>query len=108
MIQFDFDLGETANSVRDMVQQFASASIAPRAAEIDHANTFPRDLWPELGRLGLLGITASPNYGGAGMGYTEHVVVLEEISRASAWSSRIALFPKKMSWGRSTTAYASS
>ena len=84
MIQFDFDLGETANSVRDMVQQFASASIAPRAAEIDHANTFPRDLWPELGRLGLLGITASPNYGGAGMGYTEHVVVLEEISRASA------------------------
>jgi isovaleryl-CoA dehydrogenase len=84
MIQLDFDLSETANSVRNMVQQFASASIAPRADEIDRTNTFPRDLWPELGRLGLLGITASSNYGGAGMGYTEHVVAMEEISRGSA------------------------
>lgn len=80
----DFDLTETAHSVRDMVHQFAQTHIAPRAATIDHTNEFPRDLWPELGQLGLLGITVSTEYGGAGMGYLEHVVAMEEISRASA------------------------
>ncbi|MBX9806125.1 MAG: isovaleryl-CoA dehydrogenase [Alphaproteobacteria bacterium] len=84
MISLDFNLGDTANSVRDMVQQFAATTIAPRAAEIDESNTFPRDLWPQLGGLGLLGITVSQSYGGAGMGYAEHVIAMEEISRASA------------------------
>jgi isovaleryl-CoA dehydrogenase len=63
---------------------FASESIAPRAAEIDRSNEFPRDLWPELGKLGLHGITVEEEYGGAGMGYLEHVVAMEEVSRASA------------------------
>ena len=84
MISFDFNLNDTANSVRDMVHQFATAKIAPRAPEIDESNTFPRDLWPQLGELGLLGITVNQTYGGAGMGYTEHVIAMEEISRASA------------------------
>lgn len=84
MTDFDFDLGEVANSVRDMVRQFAEEKIAPRACEIDHTNEFPRDLWPELGQLGLLGITVSEEFGGSGMGYLEHVLVMEEISRASA------------------------
>lgn len=80
----DFNLGETTDSVRDMVQQFASDVIAPRAADIDQSNEFPRDLWPQLGALGLLGITVSEQDGGSGMGYLEHVVAMEEISRASA------------------------
>lgn len=84
MTDFDFDLGEIANSVRDMVREFAEEKIAPRAIEIDHTNEFPRDLWPELGQLGLLGITVSEEFGGSGMGYLEHVLVMEEISRASA------------------------
>lgn len=80
----DFNLGELANSVRETVRQFAADLIAPRACEIDERNEFPRDLWPEFGALGLLGITVSEQDGGAGMGYLEHVVVMEEISRASA------------------------
>ena len=84
MLEFDFDLGEIATSVRDMVRQFAAEKIAPRASHIDEANEFPRDLWPELGQLGLLGITVPEEFGGAGMGYLEHVVVMEEISKASA------------------------
>lgn len=84
MIALDFDLSDTSKSVRDMVQAFAKTHIAPRAAEIDESNTFPRDLWPKLGELGLLGITAKENYGGAAMGYQEHVIAMEEISRASA------------------------
>ena len=84
MHEFDFDLGEIASSVRDMVRQFAAERITPRAAEIDETNEFPRDLWPELGQLGLLGITVSEEFGGSGMGYLEHVIVMEEISRASA------------------------
>ena len=79
----DFDLPETAQSVRDMVEQFAQAEIAPMAEDVDASNNFPRKLWPKLGELGLLGITASEEYGGAGMGYLEHVLVMEEISRAS-------------------------
>jgi len=80
----DFGLGETAELTRDSVAGFAAEKIAPRAAAIDRDNEFPRDLWPELGGLGLLGITVEPEHGGAGMGYLEHCVAMEEISRASA------------------------
>jgi isovaleryl-CoA dehydrogenase len=80
----DFGLGETIDMLREAVRDFASTRIAPRAAEIDRANTFPRDLWPELGSLGLLGITVEEEWGGAGLGYLAHVVAMEEISRASA------------------------
>ncbi|MBM3483045.1 MAG: isovaleryl-CoA dehydrogenase [Alphaproteobacteria bacterium] len=80
----DFGLGETAGMIRDSVRDFAESEIAPRAAEIDHTNDFPRDLWPKLGSLGLLGITVEEEQGGAGLGYLEHCVAMEEISRASA------------------------
>ena len=80
----NFDLGETADMLRDTAMNFAAEAIAPRAAEIDRSNEFPRDLWPELGKLGLLGITVEEEFGGAAMGYLEHVVAMEEISRASA------------------------
>ncbi|MCA8931275.1 MAG: isovaleryl-CoA dehydrogenase [Rhodospirillaceae bacterium] len=80
----NFDLGDTAELLRDTARGFASDRIAPRAEEIDRTNTFPRDLWPAMGDLGLHGITVEQDYGGAGMGYTEHCVAMEEISRASA------------------------
>jgi isovaleryl-CoA dehydrogenase len=80
----DFDLGETADMIRDTVKGFADEQIAPRAAEIDRTDKFPRDLWPKMGELGLLGITVEEEWGGAGLGYLEHVVAMEEISRASA------------------------
>jgi isovaleryl-CoA dehydrogenase len=80
----NFDLGETADLLRDTVKAFARAEIAPRAADIDRDNHFPMDLWPKMGDLGLHGITVSGEYGGAGMTYLEHVVAIEEISRASA------------------------
>ena len=80
----DLDLGETADILRETVRSFAQAEIAPRAADIDRDNEFPRDLWPQLGRLGLLGITVEEEWGGAGMGYAAHVLAMEEISRASA------------------------
>jgi isovaleryl-CoA dehydrogenase len=80
----NFDLGETADMLRESVAGFASAEIAPRSAEIDRSNEFPMDLWRKLGDLGVLGITVEEEYGGAGMGYLEHVVAVEEISRASA------------------------
>jgi isovaleryl-CoA dehydrogenase len=80
----DFDLGEVADMLRDQVESFAADEIAPRAAAIDLANDFPADLWPKLGAVGLLGVTVAPEYGGAGMGYLEHVVAMEEVSRASA------------------------
>ena len=79
----DFDLGETADMLRDTVQSFAADEVAPRAAEIDSSDEFPRDLWPKMGALGLHGLTVEEEYGGSGMGYTEHVVAVEEISRAS-------------------------
>src|SRR5437016_2830880 len=81
---FNFDLGETADAIRDTVHDFASHEIAPRAADIDKTNQFPRDLWPKLGELGLHGITVEEEYGGAGLGYLEHCVAMEEISRGSA------------------------
>ncbi|WP_407059824.1 isovaleryl-CoA dehydrogenase [Cucumibacter marinus] len=80
----NFGLGEDIDAVRDMVRRWAGENLAPRAAEIDETNTFAADLWPELGELGLLGITADEDYGGSGMGYLAHVVVMEELSRASA------------------------
>src|ERR1700687_1045029 len=81
---FNFDLGETADAIRETVHDFASHEIAPRAAEIDKSNQFPRDLWPKLGALGLHGITVEEEYGGSGLGYLEHCIAVEEISRASA------------------------
>ncbi len=80
----NFDLGETADMLRDSVRSFASDEIAPRAADIDRENEFPADLWRKMGDLGILGVTVEEEYGGAGMGYLEHVVAMEEISRASA------------------------
>jgi isovaleryl-CoA dehydrogenase len=80
----DFGLGEDVDQLRDTVQTFAFDRIAPRAAEIDRSNVFPRELWPEMGKLGLLGITVEEELGGAGMGYLCHCVAMEEISRASA------------------------
>jgi isovaleryl-CoA dehydrogenase len=79
----DFGLGETANAIRDTVQGFAANEIAPLADEIDRSDEFPRRLWPKLGELGLLGITVEEEHGGAGLGYVEHCVAMEEISRAS-------------------------
>lgn len=81
---FNFDLGETADMLRDTARGFAQDEIAPRAAEIDRSNQFPRDLWPKLGALGLHGITVEEEFGGSGLGYLEHCVAMEEISRASA------------------------
>src|SRR6476660_2866371 len=80
---FDFGLGETADMLRDSVRGFAAERISPRADEIDRSNTFPRDLWPELGKLGVHGITVGEEWGGLGLGYLEHCVAMEEISRAS-------------------------
>jgi isovaleryl-CoA dehydrogenase len=84
MLDFDFGLGEDIDLLRETVRAFANDRIAPRAAEIDEKNEFPRDLWPDLGELGLLGITVEEEYGGAALGYLAHVVAMEEISRASA------------------------
>src|SRR4051794_29982671 len=81
--EFNFDLGETADAIRETVRAFAQDKIAPRAEEIDRTNQFPRDLWPQMGDLGLHGITVEEEFGGAGLGYLEHVVAMEEISRAS-------------------------
>ncbi|WP_400765668.1 isovaleryl-CoA dehydrogenase [Methylosinus sporium] len=80
----DFALGETADMLRDQVESFAAREIAPRAATIDRENDFPSDLWLKMGALGLLGVTVEEAYGGAGLGYLEHVVIMEELSRASA------------------------
>src|SRR5688572_18512162 len=79
-----FDHGEELEMLRDSRRAFAQAEIAPRAAEIDATNTFPRDLWPKLGALGLHGMTVKEADGGTGFGYLAHVIAMEEISRASA------------------------
>ena len=81
---FDFGLGETADAIRETTARFSAGRIAPRAAEIDASNLFPRELWPEMGALGLHGITVEEEWGGLGLGYLEHVVAMEEVSRASA------------------------
>ena len=80
---FDFDLGEAAEMLRESVASFAANKIAPLAFEIDQKNEFPRSLWKQMGDIGLLGITVEEEYGGAGMGYLEHLVAVEELSRAS-------------------------
>jgi len=82
--RLDFDLGEEIEMLRDSVRAFSDAEIAPRAAEIDRTDVFPRDLWVGLGRLGLHGVTVEEEYGGSAMGYLAHVVAMEEISRGSA------------------------
>jgi isovaleryl-CoA dehydrogenase len=81
--QLNFGLPEEVEEMREMVARWVADRLAPRAAEIDAKNEFPRDLWPELGSLGLLGITADPEFGGSGLGYVAHVVAMEEISRGS-------------------------
>ncbi|WP_421929283.1 isovaleryl-CoA dehydrogenase [Neoaquamicrobium sediminum] len=80
----NFGLGEDIDAMRDMVRRFAQEQIAPIAGEIDRSNEFPAHLWGEMGALGLLGMTADPDFGGTGMGYLAHVIAMEEISRASA------------------------
>jgi isovaleryl-CoA dehydrogenase len=80
----NFDLGESADMLRDAVTNFAQAEIAPMADQIDRSNEFPNELWMKMGEMGLLGITVPETYGGAGMGYLAHIVAMEEISRASA------------------------
>ncbi|MEJ0076373.1 MAG: isovaleryl-CoA dehydrogenase [Alphaproteobacteria bacterium] len=81
---FDFALGEDVDALRETVARFSTAEIAPRADDIDRRNEFPRDLWPRLGDLGVLGVTVAEEYGGAGLGYLAHCVAMEEISRGSA------------------------
>jgi isovaleryl-CoA dehydrogenase len=83
-LNLNFNLGETVDILRDAVSHFAAHEIAPRAAEIDKTNFFPDDLWKKLGAMGLLGMTVEEKYGGSGLGYIEHVIAMEEISRASA------------------------
>jgi isovaleryl-CoA dehydrogenase len=80
----DFALGETADAIRETTARFAGDVIAPLAAEIDDSNSFPRHLWPQMGALGLHGLTVEEEFGGLGLGYLEHVVAMEEVSRASA------------------------
>ena len=80
----EFGLGETADAIREATQRFAADKIAPLAAQIDETNSFPRELWPQMGELGLHGVTVEEAYGGLGLGYLEHVVAMEEVSRASA------------------------
>src|SRR6201985_388387 len=84
MADLDFALGEMADTIRDTTRRFAADRIAPLAARIDAEDSFPRELWPEMGALGLHGITVEEEYGGLGLGYLEHVVACEEVGRASA------------------------
>ena len=84
MPPFDFGLGETADALREQVQRFSADQVAPIAAELDKTDRFPRELWPKMGELGLHGITVEEEYGGVGLGYLEHVIAVEELSRASA------------------------
>ncbi len=84
MSHFEFSLGEVADQIRETTCKFAATHIAPRAAEIDRSNVFPGQLWPQMGALGLHGITVEEDWGGLGLGYLEHVIAMEEVSRASA------------------------
>ena len=80
----DFDLGEMADTIRETTRRFSDDKIAPIAAEIDETDEFPRHLWPQMGELGLHGITVEEEFGGLGLGYLEHVVAQEEVARGSA------------------------
>ena len=80
----EFGLGDNADAIRDTTARWAADRLAPLAAEIDEKNEFKRELWPEMGELGLHGITVEEEFGGLGLGYLEHVVAMEEVSRASA------------------------
>ncbi|MBT5918095.1 MAG: isovaleryl-CoA dehydrogenase, partial [Alphaproteobacteria bacterium] len=80
----DFDLGESADMLRESVMNFTADEISPRAAQIDIDNDFPADLWQKMGAMGLLGVTVDEEYGGSAMGYVDHVIAMEEISRGSA------------------------
>ena len=82
--EFNFDLGETYDMLREQVNRFAAEEIAPRAEQIDADNEFPNELWRKFGDMGLLGITVPEEFGGSDMGYLAHVIAMEEISRASA------------------------
>jgi isovaleryl-CoA dehydrogenase len=82
--ELNFNLGETVDAIRETTARFAADRIAPLAAQIDADNSFPRQLWPQMGELGLHGITVEEQFGGLGLGYLEHVVAMEEVSRASA------------------------
>lgn len=84
MPQFDFQIGEMAEQIRDTTHRFAQDKIAPLAEKVDAEDWFPVDLWPQMGELGLHGITVSEEDGGLGLGYLEHVIAMEEVSRASA------------------------
>ena len=84
VVEFDFGLGETADMIRETTARFAADRIAPLAKRMDDEDWFPRDLWPEMGALGLHGITVEEEWGGLGLGYLEHVIACEEVSRASA------------------------
>lgn len=80
--ELNFGLGETADMIRDHVNSFATSEIAPLAEKTDQENAFPNEMWPKFGEMGLLGITVAEEFGGSNMGYLEHVIAMEEISRA--------------------------
>ncbi|MGN6467076.1 MAG: acyl-CoA dehydrogenase family protein, partial [Rhizobiaceae bacterium] len=80
----NFGLGEDIEALRDLVRRFVREEVTPKAAEIDRENDFPEGLWEKLGAIGVLGMTADPEYGGTGMTYLAHVIAMEEISRGSA------------------------
>jgi len=100
----NFDLGDTADAIRETVYAFSQNEIAQRAAEIDRSNQFPRDLWPKIGALGLHGITVEEEYGGTGLGYLEHCIAAEEMSRASAAVGPTARIPTSASTRSAATA----
>jgi isovaleryl-CoA dehydrogenase len=84
MASMNFDLGEDINALRDTVHRWAQTRVRPLAGQIDRDNMFPAELWPEMGALGLLGVTVDETYGGAGLSYLAHTVAVEEVARASA------------------------
>ena len=84
MASMNFDLGEDINALRDTVHRWAQARVKPLAGQIDRDNMFPAELWPEMGALGLLGVTVDETYGGVGLSYLAHTVAVEEVARASA------------------------
>src|SRR3981081_4038400 len=106
MPPFDFGLGETADALRDQVQRFASAEVAPIAAELDKTDRFPRELWPKMGELGLHGITVEEEYGGSGLGYLEPVIAVQEVGPGAVpgWVPPTARTPTSASTRSAATA----